>query len=51
MGTYTVQQTYVNGKYLEDSHVLIAIGRFCDMQLVVVGLGRQRAKLHDPNMT
>jgi hypothetical protein len=44
-------QTYTNGKYSEDSHVLIAMGRFSDTQLVVVGLGQQRVELHDPNMT
>jgi hypothetical protein len=42
---------YVNGKYMEDSHVLTAMGRFHDMQLVVVGLGQQRAELRDLNMT
>jgi len=44
-------QIYANGKYLVDSHVLIAIGMFHDMQLVVVVLGQQRAELRDPNMT
>ena len=44
-------QTYANGKYLEDSYVLTAKGMFRDMQLVVVGSGRQRVELHDPNMT
>jgi hypothetical protein len=34
---------------LEDSHVLTALGKFHDMQLVVVGQGQQRAELHDPN--
>jgi hypothetical protein len=42
-------QTYANGKYLEDSHVLTAKGIFRDIQLVVVGSGRQRPELHDPN--
>ena len=44
-------QTYANGKYSEDSHVLTANGMFRDMQLVVVGSGRQCAELHDPNTT
>ena len=44
-------QIYANGKYLVDSHVLTAMGRFHYMQLVVVGLGQQRAELRDPNMT
>jgi hypothetical protein len=44
-------QTYANGKYSNDSHVLTAMGRFRDMQLVLVGLGQQHAELHDPNMT
>jgi hypothetical protein len=44
-------QTYANGKYSEDFHVLTARGMFHDLQLVVVGSSRQRTKLHDPNMT
>jgi D-mannonate dehydratase len=32
-------QIYANGKYLEDFHVLTAMGGFHDMQLVVIGLG------------
>ena len=44
-------QTYANEKYSEDSHVLTAKGMFRDMQLVVVGSGRQRVERHDPNMT
>jgi hypothetical protein len=44
-------QTYANGKYLEDSHVLTEKGMFRDMQLVVVRSGRQRAELHDPSTT
>ena len=44
-------QIYANGKYSEDSHVLTTMGRFRDMQLVVVGLSRQRAELRDPNTT
>jgi hypothetical protein len=43
-------QSYANGKYSEDSHLLTVKAMFRDMQLVVVGSGRQRAKLHDPNM-
>ena len=43
-------QIYANGKYLVDSHVLTAMGRFHDMQLVVFVLGQQRAELRDPNM-
>ena len=44
-------QTYSNGKYSKDSHVLTATGRSHDMQLVVVVLGQQHAKLCDPNTT
>ena len=44
-------QTYANGKYSRDSHVLTTKGMFRDMQLVIVGSGRQRAELHDPNTT
>ena len=44
-------QTYANGKYSGDSHVLTAKGMIRDMQLVIVGSGQQRAELHDPNTT
>ena len=43
-------QIYANGKYLVDSHVLTAMGRFHDMRLVIVGLVQQRVELRDPNM-
>ena len=49
MGTIQRTQIYANGKYLVDSHVLTAMGRFHDMLLVVVGLGQQRAELRDPS--
>ena len=44
-------QTYANGKYSEDFHVLTTMGRFRDMQLVLVGSNRQRAELRDLNTT
>ena len=44
-------QTYPNGKYSKDFHVLTAMGRFHDMQLVLVGSNWQRAELRDLNTT
>ena len=44
-------QTYANGKYSKDLHVLIAMGRFRDMQLVLVGSNWQHAELRDLNTT
>jgi hypothetical protein len=38
-----------NGRYFVDFHVQIGVGRWYDIQLVIIELGQQHVKLHGPN--
>jgi hypothetical protein len=42
-------QIFVDGRYLVDLYVQVGVGRWYDMQLVIVELGQQHEELHDPN--
>jgi hypothetical protein len=42
-------QIFAYGRYLVDLHVQVGVGRWYDMQLVIVELGQQHKDLHDPN--
>jgi hypothetical protein len=42
-------QISVDGRYLVDLHIQVGVGRWYDIQLVIVELGQQHEELHDPN--
>jgi hypothetical protein len=42
-------QISVDKRYLVNFHVQVRVGRWYDMQLVVVELGQQHIELHGPN--
>jgi hypothetical protein len=42
-------QIFTDMRYLVDLHIQVGVGRWYDMQLVIVELGQQHEELHDPN--